>query len=47
MALLANLSEYEKRKFVATTTFHPQLIPARLLLTIATAREWVPFPAVE
>jgi len=32
--------------YVATTTFHPQLIPARLLLTIATAREGVPFPTV-
>lgn len=32
--------------YVAATTFHPQLIPAELLLSIAAAREGVPFPAV-
>ncbi|WP_425517538.1 spore germination protein [Paenibacillus agaridevorans] len=32
--------------YVAATTFHPQLIPADLLLSIAAAREGVPFPAV-
>lgn len=32
--------------YVATTTFHPQLIPQELLLSIAAAREGVPFPAV-
>ncbi|TVX99057.1 spore germination protein [Cohnella terricola] len=32
--------------YVAITTFHPQLIPEALLLTIAAARENVPFPAV-
>ncbi|MFF2482400.1 spore germination protein [Paenibacillus sp. NPDC058071] len=32
--------------YVATTTFHPQLIPEALLLTIAGARENIPFPTV-
>ncbi|MFF2090051.1 spore germination protein [Paenibacillus sp. NPDC058174] len=32
--------------YVATSTFHPQLIPEALLLTIAAARENVPFPTV-
>jgi len=32
--------------YVATTTYHPQLIPERLLLTIAAARESVPFPTL-
>ncbi|SEN14969.1 spore germination protein KA [Paenibacillus sp. OV219] len=32
--------------YVAITTFHPQLIPTNLLLSIASAREGVPFPAV-
>ncbi|WP_195571481.1 spore germination protein [Paenibacillus sp. 1001270B_150601_E10] len=32
--------------YVASTTFHPQLIPADLLFSIAAAREGVPLPAV-
>jgi len=32
--------------YVAATTFHPQFVPAELLLSIAAAREGVPFPAV-
>ncbi|GAA3413090.1 spore germination protein [Paenibacillus hodogayensis] len=32
--------------YVALTTFHPQIIPTVLLISIATAREGVPFPAV-
>ncbi|WP_419149781.1 spore germination protein [Paenibacillus alvei] len=32
--------------YVAATTFHPELVPADLLLSIAAAREGVPFPAV-
>lgn len=31
--------------YVATTTFHPALIPTPLTLTIATARLGIPFPA--
>ncbi|MEO3946673.1 spore germination protein [Gorillibacterium sp. CAU 1737] len=32
--------------YVAITTFHPQIIPSNLLITIASARENVPFSAL-
>lgn len=32
--------------YVAITTFHPDIIPERLLITIASSREIVPFPAL-
>jgi len=32
--------------YVAVTTFHQELIPTTLLLTMAAAREGIPFPAV-
>ncbi len=32
--------------YVATTTFHPGLIPTPLTLTIAAARQGIPFPAL-
>ncbi|TFE26712.1 spore germination protein [Cohnella luojiensis] len=32
--------------YVAITTFHPQLMPTNFLLSITSAREGVPFPAV-
>ncbi|GIP40493.1 spore germination protein [Paenibacillus sp. J31TS4] len=32
--------------YVAVTTFHPDIIPERLLVTIASSREVVPFPAL-
>lgn len=32
--------------YVALSTFHPELIPTNLLISIATAREGIPFPAV-
>lgn len=32
--------------YVALTTFHPEVIPTPLLISIASAREGVPFPAV-
>ncbi|MCM3626081.1 spore germination protein [Paenibacillus glycanilyticus] len=32
--------------YVAITTFHPELLPANFLLSITSAREGVPFPAV-
>jgi spore germination protein len=32
--------------YVAITTFHPDMIPERLLMTIASSREIVPFPAL-
>ncbi|REK76635.1 spore germination protein [Paenibacillus paeoniae] len=44
--LLLSVSFLLPSIYVATTTFHPQLIPESLLLTIAAARENVPFPTV-
>ncbi|WP_059043179.1 spore germination protein [Paenibacillus rubinfantis] len=32
--------------YIAVTTFHPEMIPAQLLITIAASREIVPFPAL-
>src|SRR5699024_763454 len=32
--------------YVALTTYHPKLIPTSLLISIAAARETVPFPAI-
>lgn len=32
--------------YVAITTFHPQIIPPNLLITIASARENIPFSAL-
>lgn len=32
--------------YVAITTFHPQIIPSNLLITIASARENIPFSAL-
>lgn len=32
--------------YIAITTFHPEMIPSKLLVTIAAARENVPFPAL-
>ncbi|OZB94936.1 spore germination protein [Paenibacillus sp. XY044] len=32
--------------YVAITTFHPEIIPTNLLITIAAARENIPFPAL-
>lgn len=43
--LLLNIALFLPSLYVATTTFHPQLIPTNLLISIASAREGVPFPA--
>ncbi|ULL18557.1 spore germination protein [Paenibacillus sp. H1-7] len=32
--------------YVAITTFHPEIIPSKLLLTVMSSREIVPFPAL-
>ncbi|MFD1673744.1 spore germination protein [Alicyclobacillus fodiniaquatilis] len=32
--------------YVAATTFHPEMVPYRLILSIAKAREIIPFPVV-
>lgn len=32
--------------YIAITTFHPEMIPTSLLITVAASREIVPFPAI-
>jgi hypothetical protein len=44
--ILLNVAIFLPSLYVAVTTFHPQLIPTNLLISIASAREGVPFPAV-
>ncbi|WP_458414510.1 spore germination protein [Schinkia sp. CFF1] len=43
---LFNISLFLPSLYVALTTFHPKLIPTTLLISIAAARENVPFPAL-
>lgn len=43
---LFNISLFLPALYVALTTFHPKLIPTTLLISIAAAREGVPFPAI-
>lgn len=40
------LSMFVPSWFVAATTFHPEMIPTSILLSICAAREQIPFPAV-
>ncbi|MCM3000278.1 MULTISPECIES: spore germination protein [Paenibacillus] len=44
--ILFTISLYMPSLYVAITTFHPQLLPSNFLLSITSAREGVPFPAV-
>ena len=44
--LLLSVSLLFPSVYVAASTFHPQLIPTQLLLSIAAAREGIPFPAL-
>jgi hypothetical protein len=44
--VLLNISLLFPSLYVAVTTFHPQLIPTNLLVSIAASREGVPFPTV-
>ncbi|MGE7852921.1 spore germination protein [Bacillus paramycoides] len=44
--ILINSSLFLPSLYVAITTFHPKLIPTNLLISIAAAREGIPFPAV-
>lgn len=44
--LLAVASALLPSVYVALTTFHPQMIPLSLMLSIAAAREGIPFPTV-
>lgn len=44
--LLAVMSCLLPSLYVALTTFHPQMIPLNLMLSISAAREGIPFPTV-
>nr|WP_304217298.1 spore germination protein [Fredinandcohnia onubensis] len=44
--ILFNISLLLPSIYVAVITFHPQLIPTNLLISIASAREDVPFPVL-
>lgn len=44
--ILLNVSLFLPSFYVAVTSYQPQLIPTSLLLSIAAAREGVPFPSV-
>jgi hypothetical protein len=44
--LLAIMSCLVPSIYVALTTFHPQMIPLALMLSISAAREGIPFPSV-
>ncbi|MCJ8008406.1 spore germination protein [Lederbergia wuyishanensis] len=41
-----NIAMYLPSIYVALTTYHPKLIPTTLLISIAAARENVPFPTI-
>ena len=43
---LLNIALFFPSFYVAITTFHPQLIPTNLIISVAAAREGIPFPAV-
>ncbi|WP_066250189.1 spore germination protein [Neobacillus drentensis] len=44
--VLFNMALYLPSIYVALTTYHPKLIPTKLLISIAAAREGVPFPTI-
>ncbi|WP_235549437.1 spore germination protein [Paenibacillus sp. Root444D2] len=44
--LLVFLSIFLPSVYVALTTFHPQMIPLNLMMSIAASREGLPFPTV-
>lgn len=44
--LLAIMSCLLPSVYVALTTFHPQMIPLALMLSISVSREGIPFPTV-
>ena len=41
-----NISLFLPSLYVALSTYHPKLIPTNLLISVAAAREGVPFPAI-
>jgi hypothetical protein len=44
--VLFNIAMYLPSIYVALSTYHPKLIPTTLLISIAAAREGVPFPTI-
>ncbi|WP_144555011.1 spore germination protein [Bacillus sp. X1(2014)] len=44
--ILFNMTLFLPSLYVALTTYHPKLLPTKLLVSIASAREGVPFPAI-
>ncbi len=44
--ILFNAAMYLPSLYVALTTYHPKLMPTTLLISVAAAREGVPFPAI-
>jgi spore germination protein KA len=44
--LAFEISIYLPAVYVALATFHPELLPTPLLITVAAAREGIPFPSV-
>lgn len=44
--VLFNVAQFLPSIYVALTTFHPKLIPASLLISIAAAQEGTPFPTI-
>ena len=44
--VLFNIALFLPSIYVALTTYHPKLIPTKLLISIAAAREGVPFPTI-
>ncbi|PFP24868.1 spore germination protein [Bacillus sp. AFS073361] len=44
--VLFNMTLFLPSLYVALSTYHPKLIPTKLLISIASAREGVPFPAI-
>ncbi|GHI01317.1 spore germination protein [Neobacillus kokaensis] len=44
--IMFNTAMYLPSIYVALTTYHPKLIPTTLLISVAAAREGVPFPAI-
>ncbi len=44
--VLFNMALFLPSIYVALTTYHPKLIPTKLLISVAAAREGVPFPTI-
>ena len=44
--IFLSISLFLPSLYVALSTFHPKLIPTNLLVSVAAAREGIPFPAL-